>query len=92
MPFINNPCLFLIVQDHVNVILKDKWYALTEDEKHEWKEWEDWDAKRYEHQLEIYNQKKSGKKLKKATSDSSNLSIPKKSKSDGAFSIPKKRK
>jgi len=85
-------------KDHVNSILKDRWYALSEDEKHVWKEWEVWDAKRYEHQCSIYENRQS--RAKKAKSNSPPREppkdgvIPKKSipKKDSAFSIPKKRK
>ena len=88
----HNRCLFL-PQDHVNGILKDRWYALTEDEKHVWKEWEVWDAKRHEHQSDIYEDKQNPKTAKKAKNDAPMKdglsSIPKKG---GAFSIPKKRK
>eukprot|EP00580_Thalassiosira_gravida_P020027 CAMPEP_0201664602 /NCGR_PEP_ID=MMETSP0494-20130426/6012_1 /ASSEMBLY_ACC=CAM_ASM_000839 /TAXON_ID=420259 /ORGANISM="Thalassiosira gravida, Strain GMp14c1" /LENGTH=911 /DNA_ID=CAMNT_0048143393 /DNA_START=1 /DNA_END=2736 /DNA_ORIENTATION=- len=81
-------------KDHVNGILKDRWYALTEDEKHEWKVWEVWDAKRYEHQMDIYENKDNRKTTKKSKNDAPNMidglsSIPKKG---SAFSIPKKKK
>jgi len=78
-------------RDHVNGILKDRWYALREDEKHVWKEWELWDAKRYDHQREIHENRQNEKITKRAKADASTKesSIPKK---DDAFSIPKKRK
>ena len=85
------------MQDHVNGILKDKWHNLTEDESYVWKEWEVWDAKRYEHQWDIYENKRS--RAKKAKNDDvstseDGLSVPKKSipKKGGVFSIPKKKK
>lgn len=68
-------------QDHINSILKDKWYDLTDEERDTWREWEVWDAKRYEYQMKIYS-----KKDETTTSSSGPaLSIPKKS-------IPKKRR
>ncbi len=85
-------------KDRVNGILKDRWYALTSDEKQVWKGWEVWDAKRYEYQCGIYerrNQKKS-KSSSSSRNDGGSSSIPKKSipkkpLSDG-LSIPKKKK
>ncbi len=87
-------------KDRVNGILKDKWYALTSDEKQVWKGWEVWDAKRYEYQSSIYerrNQKKS-KSSSSAGGGGSSIpkkSIPKKQRKDSlgdGLSIPKKKK
>ncbi|KAL9188329.1 hypothetical protein ACHAXT_006707 [Thalassiosira profunda] len=62
------------------------------------KGWEAWDAKRYEHQLGVYEKKRSHKPAKKAKKESppskdETVSVPKKSipKKD-AFSVPKKKK
>lgn len=96
IPFLFTPP----TQDHVNGILKDRWYALTEDEKHVWKEWEVWDAKRYEHQWELYENesKKSSKKAKSEGRSSTppmkdGMAVPKKKRSGGGdLAIPKKRK
>jgi hypothetical protein len=96
---------FLCAQDHVNGMLKDRWDALTENEKRVWKEWEVWDVKRYEHQLGIYEKKHgSPNSPKKAKNAEDRLAIPKKSSdinkavldrsasnSSGGFSIPKRR-
>jgi len=86
-------------KDRVNSMLRDRWYALTDDEKQVWKGWEVWDAKRYEYQLDIYetrNQKKSksGSPNKADGPSIPKKSIPKKhSLGDGSsLSIPKKRK
>jgi hypothetical protein len=69
------------LQDHINSILKDRWYDLTDKERDTWRDWEVWDAKRYEYQMKIY-----AKKDEPSSSVSTPaLSIPKKS-------IPKKRK
>jgi len=78
-------------RDHVNGILKDRWYALTEEEKHVWKEWELWDAKRYEHQWEIYQNRQNKETVKKAKTEAS-AEDPSFLKKESAFSIPKKRK
>lgn len=75
--------------------------ALTSDEKHVWKEWEVWDAKRYEHQWDVYGKKQNSKGTAKKAGKSAGTpgaeealgpssSIPKKNSS--AFHIPKKRK
>ena len=89
-------------KDLVNNTLKDRWYALTDDEKQVWKGWEVWDAKRYEYQSGIYEKRdrkksRSGSSPNKADGPSiQKKSIPKKprkeSLGDGGLSIPKKRK
>jgi len=82
-------------KDLVNSKLKDRWYALTDGEKHEWKEWEVWDAKRYEYQLCIF-EKKDQKKSKssspsiKVNASTSNDSAMKDGPSIPKRSIPKK--
>lgn len=68
-------------QDHINSILKERWYALTDDEQDTWRKWEVWDAKRYEHEVKIYSKKEQPVNAAPAPA----MSIPKKS-------IPKKRK
>jgi len=88
-------------KDRVNGMLKDRWYALTDDEKQVWKGWEVWDAKRYEYQSGIYEGRKE-KKSKSSNSPSKadgpsipKKSIPKKARKDSlgdGLSIPKKRK
>ena len=91
-------CCFPLPQDRINGILKERWYALTDEEKQVWKGWESWDAKRYEHQLGVYEKKQSHKPAKKAKKEpppvkDETVSVPKKSipKKD-AFSVPKKKK
>lgn len=89
-------------KDRVNSMLKDRWYALTDDEKQVWKGWEVWDAKRYEYQSGIYekrNQKKSksGSPSKADGPSIPKKAIPKKPRKDSlgdssSLSIPKKRK
>ena len=44
----------------VNQILKKKWFALSSKDKIIWKIWENWDKKRYEHQLDMF-EKVNGK-------------------------------
>lgn len=73
-------------KNHVNGMLKDRWDALTQDEKQVWNEWEIWDIKRYEHQLAIYHTLKNSSAPKKKSSDNT------RSDSQGSISsIPKKR-
>ena len=88
----------LFAQDRVNSILKERWYALTDDDKHKWKGWESWDAKRYAFQMEVY-EKKQGRANKKVKSNDDappnmkdGISVPKKSAVEKSFLIPKKRK
>ena len=97
---------FACVQGRVNGILKDRWDALTENEKQVWREWEVWDDKRYEHQLAVYEGNRHGSpKRAKNAEDGAALVVPKKScdahnktlldrstsNSSGTFSIPKRR-
>ncbi len=79
--------------------MKERWYALTDDEKHVWEEWEHWDAKRYEYQCDIYeNRQRSRTKKSKngnQTKDGSALAkIPANETKGGTLlqHIPKKRK
>jgi hypothetical protein len=73
-------------KNHVNGMLKDRWDALTQDEKQVWNEWEIWDGKRYEHQLAIYHNPKNSSLSRKKSSDNT------RSDSQGSISsIPKKR-
>ena len=69
--------------------MKDRWDALSDDEKHVWKEWQTWDKKRYEHQSDVYDTKHSKAKKTKKKKDS--MSVPKKAKMENFASIPKKR-
>lgn len=96
---------FACVQGHINGILKDRWDALTEDEKQVWKEWEVWDDKRYEHQLGVYEGNRHGSPKRAKNAEDGALVVPKKScdahnktvldrstsNSSGTFSIPKRR-
>lgn len=90
-------------KDQVNGKLKDRWDSLTEDEKQVWKDWEVWDAKRYEHQLGTYESRHSSQgsqSLKKSKIAEDAVSIPKIPKKSGdhqrsdsqgsSFSIPKR--
>lgn len=52
---------------HVSSILKDNWCALTGDEKHVWKEWEVWDAKRCDHQSALYEKRRCRKKARNSS-------------------------
>ena len=66
-----------------------------------WKEWEVWDARRYEHQWNIYEKRQSRKSSKKAKRDppplkdgvKDDLMVSKKKSppKGGDFSIPKKK-
>lgn len=78
--------VFLYVRkDHINSILKERWYALTDDEQDTWREWEVWDAKRYEYQMKIYYKEAESPSAATYASAVPAMSIPKKS-------IPKKRR
>lgn len=77
----------------MNGILKDRWYNLTADEKHYWKEWEAWDAKRFEHQMEIFenpSQKKKNQRDSGSDGDVKRMKNDLTSPMKGAAHIPKK--
>jgi uncharacterized protein YdaU (DUF1376 family) len=77
------------LQKLVNGILKERWDKLSEDDKEVWRQWSEWDKKRYARDLEIHEEAKH-------KNDAVDVShVPKKRKStsgDDALSIPKKRK
>ena len=79
-------------KDRVNSILKDRWYALNDEEKQVWKGWEVWDAKRYEYQAGIY-EKRGQKKSKSSSPDKASIKGTASKNShghDNGPSIPKK--
>jgi hypothetical protein len=92
-PFMRCLSLFHILpflKSRVNRILKDQWFALSEEDMLIWKTWENWDAKRYAHDLSVFELvKKNREKKRRVDHDrsldngsSSGISIPKKQKSD----------
>lgn len=72
----------------MNKILKERWFALSDEDKKIWKGWEQWDAKRYAHDVFVFSNVK-------ARSDSEEN--PEESNGDEADAlqsvhVPKKRK
>jgi hypothetical protein len=61
----------------VKSILLKRWKALNDDEKSVWWKWEVWDAKRYEHQLKVYekNRRKKAKYIYIASNAASTETI-----------------
>jgi uncharacterized protein YdaU (DUF1376 family) len=78
-----------MLQKRVNGILKERWDKLSEDDKEVWRQWSEWDKKRFARDIEIYEEVKH-------KNDAVDVShVPKKRKStpgDESMSIPKKRK
>jgi len=74
----------------VNGILKEKWQDLSEIEKGTYRDWCEWDKKRYARDMEIFETKKLGGGFEKLEA----AHIPKKRKSFSGnnMSVPKKRK
>ena len=81
----------------MNSILKEKWFALSRDDKSVWKKWEAWDAERYKRDLKLFEDAKRSKR------SSSNNTVTGKSKrdtgiaektpmSDQGLSVPKKKR
>lgn len=69
----------------VNELLKERWIHLSEDNKAIWREWCEWDKKRYAYHLEIYRARRG---------ESADLEVSNKFEEDGVQSVhvPKKRK
>lgn len=81
-------CSISITQEKVNSILREKWYSLSKEDKKTWKRWEQWDAKRYAHQLVIYNAAQESSK------DDAAVAGPSESEANvsNIMHVPKKRK
>ena len=86
----------------MNEILKERWFSLSDNEKHTWKRWEQWDAKRYAHEMVTFrnaqnSSNEAAESEKEIEADASQtMHVPKKrklpheeSRSD-SLSIPKK--
>lgn len=72
-------------KDKIHTILKDQWNELADEDKSIWKEWTEWDKKRYARDIAIYEKNRSGeaaltKKDKKREASTESLSVPKKKK------------
>ena len=88
----------------MNKILKEKWLAFSDEEKQMWKKWQEWDAKRYERDIKIYERKmrKSDEELVGAGNELEDNPPPKVKKEEimeddekdakGSFHIPKKKR
>jgi len=64
-------------QNKVNGILKERWFALSAEEKTVWKKWQQWDERRYQHQLRLFERKKKKKKQKRVGSPQKDVSSSK---------------
>lgn len=80
----------------VNDLLKDKWLALSEDEKGVWREWTEWDKKRYSRDVSIFESRRSEGLTKPPEDDNmTSIHVPKKRQADAAagdFAILKKKR
>lgn len=78
-------------QRKINELLKDKWLKMTEDDKEIYREWSEWDRKRFMRDRAIYKNKHgqgNGSELVDG------VHVPKKRKSsigEGSDSVPKKK-
>jgi SLIDE len=61
-PQVTNAQLTMANKEMVNGLLKDRWLDLPEDEKSEFRDWCEWDKKRYEHDLAIFEKSRPAKK------------------------------
>lgn len=68
-------------------MLKDRWFSLEEDETKIWKSWEKWDAKRFAHDSEVFEQA-----IKKRKKSDDVLEDHGQSAALQGMHIPKKRK
>jgi hypothetical protein len=72
----------------VNKILKEGWFALSDEDKKIWKGWEQWDAKRYAHDAFIFANGKARSDSKEYTEESNGVEAD----ALQAVHVPKKRK
>lgn len=78
----------------INKILKERWLSLSEDKKDRWRKWADWDKKRYERDLIIFNSRDAGQHEDDTLykeDGTEKLHIPKKRK-NAESSVPKKKR
>lgn len=75
-------------KEKVNEVLRERFVALTDDEKKTWRAWATWDKKRYARDLKIYE----GKERRHATIDGHSPKKRRKSEGDVAHVPKKKRK
>lgn len=86
-----------MLQNKVNNLLKERWSHLTDDDKVIFREWTEWDKKRYAHDLAIFQNRRSGDDddVEAVEDDMQEVHIPKKRKNTDTIdpvSIPKKTK
>lgn len=76
-------------QKKINSLLKEQWLGLSEQAKEVWREWAEWDKKRYARDLAVFEGR-----LPRRSSIEDNVHVPKKRKSSqqNEASIPKKRR
>jgi hypothetical protein len=87
-------------QNKINGILKQRWIDMPEDEKQVWREWAEWDKKRFAHEMAIFENGNGPPKETEQTSDeiehnAVQVHIPKKKRKSSAAqesTIPKKRR
>jgi hypothetical protein len=89
------------LQHKIQELLKEGWLKLSEERKDEFREWTDWDKKRYARDLEIYEKSKAEEQQDDDTNivvdndDIKTIHIPKKrkqSREEDNCNIPRKKK
>lgn len=63
-PFYLTVFLSFWSQNKVNGILKERWFGLDAEEKAVWKKWQEWDERRYNYQVRLYERKHKKTKQK----------------------------
>jgi hypothetical protein len=85
-------------QNKINGILKQRWIDMPEDEKQVWREWAEWDKKRFTHEMAIFENgppKETEQTPDEIEDNTVQVHIPKKKRKSSATqesAIPKKRK
>lgn len=70
----------------INNILKERWLKLSDDDKVSFREWTEWDKKRYAHELLVFQNKRSSADEEIAVEDDmQQIHVPKKRKIAGSF-------
>jgi hypothetical protein len=79
----------LFFQNRVNAILKDRWDKLKVDDKEVWRQWTEWDKKRYAREKVVYE------RARHKTDPVESAHVPKKQKPaatyENALSVPNKQ-
>lgn len=79
-------------KEKVNGILKERFLALSDDEKQHWRSWAAWDKKRYARDVIIYEKSKSGLQHVEGAEEEAYVSKRRRQSEGDSMHVPKKKK